>query len=280
MTTKAPSMLVDTAHAWEDTFSSAIFAGIVGDINHPDGYHISYEDNPSGNYSVTRSCDHPPNMPTSLEEYASAIDMSMNTTDMKTCYDRVMKVYNDKTDPRRRYFNAFNGWNGSGDAKRVDFIANVIGYATSDHKSHSHCEMPRCYCMTAKAGRAWISTFKGESKQTWTDREEDMTVTDPDAEKIAKKTLTLDGVIDNPKWRGDHATNPKIQLDSAVEIAMEVGHEASVAAAEAVQLGKDNAAALARIEAAIAAGPLPQPTKGKMTGDMTFTPDVPETPVS
>jgi hypothetical protein len=167
MTTKAPQLLLDTAHAWEDQYSSAVFAGIVGDLNHPDGYHISYEDNPSGNYSIVRSCDKPPNMAKSLEEYAAAIDMSMSTTDMKTCYNRVLKVYNDSSDPRRKYINAFNGWNGTGDAKRIDFIAKSIGYASPDHKSHCHCEMPRCYLADKLAGQAWLSIFGGQTKEQW-----------------------------------------------------------------------------------------------------------------
>ena len=48
--------------------------------------------------------------------------------------------------------------------------------------------------------------------------------------------------------------------------------ESAADAKLAVELAKDNAAALARIEAAIAAGPVPAPVDGTLSGDVTFTP--------
>lgn len=102
--------------------------------------------------------------------------------------------------------------------------------------------------------------------------EGDVALTDAEIEKIASKTLTLDGVVDNPTWRSDHSTNAKIQLSSAVEIAMEVGHEASTKADQAL-------AALARIEALLAGGaPLPPPggeTSATFTGTVEFKPATP-----
>jgi hypothetical protein len=273
MTTKAPSMLVDTAHAWEDMFPSAIFAGIVGDINHPDGYHISYEDNPGGNYSIVRSPDKPPKMPSANAVMASAIDMSMNKTDMVTHYNRIIKVYNDHTDPRRRYFNAVNCWDGkSANAVRLDLYANTKSTATNDHKSHVHDEYPRMYCQDPMAGQAHLSVWSGQSKEDW---ENDMGIMEGVTKAGLQDFVRTDDAVPNLPWRSDYrplgedapptgpqgGTNQYIMWETWF---IEMGQE--------TMRQRD---ALARIEAAIAAGPLPQPTKGKMTGDVTFIPDAP-----
>jgi hypothetical protein len=61
--------------------------------------------------------------------------------------------------------------------------------------------------------------------------EEDMPITDADAEKIARKVLTLDGVIDNPN-PATAPDNPFISLETAVRNGEIVGRrtEAKVAA--------------------------------------------------
>lgn len=165
MTTLAHDMTRVYAAKWEDLFSSAVFAGIVGDMAHKKagGYHISIEDQSSTNYSVTRSADKAPpgNWPRNL---ASAVDMSMSTADMITMWNRVYAVWLDQTDPRREYFNAFNGWNGKGDAERLDFVANTRNVASSDHKSHCHDETKRCYAGHQQAYTAKLSVFAGETK--------------------------------------------------------------------------------------------------------------------
>jgi hypothetical protein len=173
MTTKAPDMLLDTAHKWEDLLPSAVFAGIVGDANHPDGYHISYDDNSKSNYSTTRPPDKPPNMPSANAVMASAIDMSMNKTDMVTSYKRIKAVYDNKNDTRRKYFNAVNCWSGTGDAQRLDLYANEISYASPDHKSHVHDEYARMYCQDPKAGRAHLSVWSGQTHDQWLAQEGD-----------------------------------------------------------------------------------------------------------
>jgi hypothetical protein len=168
MTTLAPSMLRAAMAKWEDQYASAVFAGIVGDAAHRlnGGYHISIEDQPSGNYSVTRPKDKAP--PGKWRrDLASAGDMSKNTKDMIEGYKYWNALFNDRTDPRRKYFNAVNCWDGTGDAVRLDFVANTRSFATPDHRSHEHAELCRMYAEDPEAGRALVSVVSGDTKEQW-----------------------------------------------------------------------------------------------------------------
>jgi hypothetical protein len=85
----------------------------------------------------------------------------------------VHAVWADHSDPRRKYVNAINGWDGSGDAIRLDFDKNVAEYASPDHKWHDHGELHRRYVRDPKAALAVVSIYRGESKAVWIAREED-----------------------------------------------------------------------------------------------------------
>jgi len=165
VTTMAPDLLLQFAADWEKIYKSAVFSGIVGDKAHQarGGYHIAIEDQPSDNYSITRPDDKAP-PGTWPRNKASAVDMSMNTADMKLCAQRLQAAWNDKSDPRRKYLNAFNGWLGTGDAARWDFYANKKLFATSDHKWHVHLEFRRKWIDSKVAMTAVLSILKGEPK--------------------------------------------------------------------------------------------------------------------
>ncbi|MEV1315381.1 hypothetical protein AB0J14_04770 [Micromonospora arborensis] len=158
------------ADQWEDHcgYSSAVLSGIVPDSRHLDngGYHCSVEDlrkyGNSRDYSNTRPDDKDQNV-----RYGAAVDVSMSPADMKKCHDRVRRVWADKTDPRRRFLNAINAWDGSGDAVRLDFVTGAAGYASPDHKWHNHGEVRRRYLIDMTAAKAIVSALKGESKQQY-----------------------------------------------------------------------------------------------------------------
>jgi hypothetical protein len=152
---------------------SAVLSGIVPDSRHLDngGYHCSVEDlkryGNGGDYSNTRVDDKNFNV-----KYGAAFDVTMSTADMKKAHKRIYAVWKDRSDPRRKYVNAVNCWDGSGDAVRLDFKKNTVGYASPDHTWHTHNDMPRRYLLDPKAARAWISMYAGEGKATWIAREE------------------------------------------------------------------------------------------------------------
>ncbi len=168
MATLAHDRTRQFARDWQALFPSAVISGVIGDEAHRSrgGYHISVEDQPATNYSVIRPDDKAP--PGSWSRrHASAVDMSMNRTDMIRCTTRVRAVHRDPTDPRRRYLNAVNGWRGSGDAERYDFYAGTVGWADAGHQSHVHLEFRRRYVTDPAAYKAALSILAGESKATY-----------------------------------------------------------------------------------------------------------------
>lgn len=164
MATIATPQLKKLAADWEKLYKSAEFSGIVGDAAHAlrGGYHISRQDQGAQNYSVTRPDDR-----LGRGDAAAAIDMTLNESDMVLCTNRLIALFADKSDPRRQYLNAFNGWVGSGSAKRYDIVANRVGTATSDHRSHVHAEVRRRYTESTIAINAIHSGLKGESKAAY-----------------------------------------------------------------------------------------------------------------
>ncbi|MCG5464241.1 hypothetical protein MED01_002406 [Micromonospora sp. MED01] len=194
------------ADQWENHcgYPSAVLSGIVPDGRHLDngGYHCSVEDlKRFGNqrdYSNIRPDDKDRNV-----RYGAAIDMSLSPSDMKRSHDRMRKVWVDTTDPRRKYLNAFNTWDGSGDAVRLDFYAGTAGYASPDHKWHDHQEVRRRYVLDMTAAEAIVSALKGETKQQYLNSadpiktptvEDDMTPEEHNWLATVHKNLTmLDG---------------------------------------------------------------------------------------
>lgn len=204
MTTRAPGGLrFATVTAWEATYSSAVFSGIVGDQAHmrTGGYHISIEDQPSAtNYSVIGVDDKAPPGDWS-RQLASALDMSMSKTDMITSTRRWMAVWSDKSDPRRKYFRGFNGWLGSGNAQRWDFVTGTVGTASNDHQWHQHTEWLRRYADDPMAHEAGISIVIGETKATWMARYPEPGTTPPDTSPIHPKGSRTLRLI-NPPMNG------------------------------------------------------------------------------
>jgi hypothetical protein len=176
MATIAPAQLVFLANQWEELYASAVLSGIVGDQAHAarGGYHISIQDQPSSNYSVIRPDDKAP-PGTWPRNTASAVDMTMNTSDMKKCHIRLREAWKNRSkDVRMKYINAWNGWDGEGDAGRYDVVTGSVGTATADHKWHIHLEIRRRYVNDRAAMLAILSILKGETLEQFLG-EDDMT---------------------------------------------------------------------------------------------------------
>src|SRR5690349_2007947 len=149
------------ANEWEKLYGSAILSGIVGDLAHKKrgGYHISRQDQPSDNYSVIRTDDK-----LGPSDRAAAIDMTMSTADIIKCHKRLRACFQNRSkDPRTKYINAWNGWDGQGDAGRYDVVKGTVTTASSDHKWHIHLEIRRRYVNDRKAMEAILSMLKGEA---------------------------------------------------------------------------------------------------------------------
>ena len=166
MATLAPPLVKKLALDWEKEYGSAVLSGVIGDLLHRlrGGYHISREDQPNTNFSVKRPQDKAGQGPDNM---AAAIDMTMNAADMKKCTARLVAAYNDRSDPRRKYINAFNGYSGIGTARRYDVYASVVAFANDSHKWHVHLEIRRAYVGSAAAMQAILSILRGESKASY-----------------------------------------------------------------------------------------------------------------
>jgi hypothetical protein len=169
MTTLSTSVLNDIAWHWDSScgLASATLSGIVGDLAHAasGGYHISIEDQVnSNNYSIRLQKDKAP--PGNwARNRASAIDMSMNPTDMATMWWRFHAVFvNRANDPRAQYIRAVIGLNPTiGRAQRMDFATGAITDATRDHDWHWHEELYRMYSQDASMIPAVKSVHLGQS---------------------------------------------------------------------------------------------------------------------
>lgn len=167
MSTLSTSMLNSLASQWEDSYGSAVLSGIVGDLAHKarGGYHISREDQSSTNYSVIRADDKPGMGPS---DRAAAIDMTMSTADIIKCHTQLRNFWKNRAnDPRMQYINAWNGWDGTGDAGRYDVVKGTVETASSDHKWHIHLEVRRRYVNDTTAQKAILSMLKGESVNSY-----------------------------------------------------------------------------------------------------------------
>lgn len=165
---------IATAAVGDCGYPSAVLSGIVPDRRHLDrgGYHCSVKDlrryGNEDDYSNRRDDDRDLN-----EEYGAAVDVSLSKADMVKNHKRVHAVWKDRSDPRRKYLNAINTWDGSGEAVRLDFVTNKASYASPDHTWHFHLEVRRRHVRSDKAARAVISVLGGESRADWVAREEE-----------------------------------------------------------------------------------------------------------
>lgn len=174
-----------TVDQLEATYKSAVFAGILPDAAHRKrgGYHVClvhlWAAGLADDYSNTRRLDESPAFTVQGRGFSAAFDVSLGPADMKRLHGNVRRVWLDKTDPRRKWINAINCWDGSGPAVRYDFQADTQGEASDDHTWHTHGDEPRAYVDVYrdeveawKAARAYASVMTGESRAVWTAREE------------------------------------------------------------------------------------------------------------
>lgn len=165
MATRATPTMLAFAAEWDGLYPSAVFSGIVGDPAHAlrGGYHMSIIDNPAGNYSITRKDDAAP-PGTWPRDCASAVDMNLNLTDMKRCHARLVGVWRNRAnDPRAKYINGHNGWDGNDGPGRYDWVTGAVSSADDGHKWHVHLEWKRRYVNDPAASKAILSILKGET---------------------------------------------------------------------------------------------------------------------
>jgi peptidoglycan hydrolase-like protein with peptidoglycan-binding domain len=145
-------------------YPSAVPSGIVGDTRHQKlrqgSYHLSRQDCPPRTFSVIRPDDVAGQGP---DDAASAFDVSMRRKDLMIATQRVMAVWANGNDPRRKYINAVNGWTGTGDAQRFDMVSRKKSVASPDHKWHMHVSIRRKYVLSEAMVTAILSILRGDT---------------------------------------------------------------------------------------------------------------------
>jgi hypothetical protein len=196
MSTIATSQVKGLASNWQNKcgYKSAKLSGIVPDKSHLSrgGYHCSREDQPrKDNYSVVRPDDKggPSNA-------AAAIDMTMNSADMRLCTSRLAVAYNNTKDVRRKYINAFNGCTDGKNATRYDVYARKKASASKDHVWHVHLSIRRKYTQSATAMTAMFSLLRGESLSSY-------------LKSVGGTAATLPSTSGKPSFPGELKRNDK-----------------------------------------------------------------------
>lgn len=196
MSTVAPGRVRLLCTGIEKIFPSAVCSGIVGDRRHRlkgnGSYHLSRQDNPARSFSVTRPDDRAGQGP---DDLAAGFDISMSRKDMMAATARLRLAWANASDPRRKYLNAFNGWDGAGDALRFDLVARTIRYASPDHKWHVHGEIRRRYVTSGTMVVALLSALRGETVAKYLRSIGIVPATPPSALKAAPKAPAYPGRV-------------------------------------------------------------------------------------
>ena len=167
--TQPTAQMLVLAAAWEEEYSSAVFAGINGDASHQTrpGKHLSRSQNHDKFGANCWPIEHPKDK-RGPSDKGCAIDMSMSKADMRRCHTNLRKIYvNRSTDPRAAFFYAFNGWDGEGSPGRYNFIQGTITVASQDHTWHEHGETFYEYVNSGQMVRAWVSALKGQTVEEY-----------------------------------------------------------------------------------------------------------------
>ncbi len=168
MTTIAPPELLKAAREIEKLWPSAVFSGIVSDEAHKKRAtkHSSIEDNPRGSWPVTGKKDAAP-PGTWSRRHAVALDISLSRSEQNKIHNHHKKIFHDKSDPRRAYLAAFNGWDGQGSPGRYNLVTGQISVTDNSHKSHEHDEGFYQHALDPRFPHAIVSIYKLETAEQY-----------------------------------------------------------------------------------------------------------------
>lgn len=163
--TAPTAQMMRLVRGWENLYPSAVFSGINGDQAHQKqpGKHLSRSQNRdkfgANAWPIAHAKDKQ-----GPSDKACAVDISMSRADMKKAHTRLRKIYlNRKTDPRAKFFYAFNGWDLTGSPGRYNFIQGTISTASKDHEWHEHGETFYLYVTSDEMVTAWLSALADET---------------------------------------------------------------------------------------------------------------------
>jgi hypothetical protein len=229
-------------YLWEELHKLEPSSQLGGIYTAKPGYHGTRAENQAkwpGNYSIVDKEDLG-----GPSDKAAAIDWTF--PDAQAGHYATIDKYSSRLlasgkDPNDSRLDGWREFFGQADSdtgvEGWDFRYVEASSSDSSHLWHIHLSCDRDK-VTSKANMdKLLEVLRGD----------DMTISDADADKVAEKTLTFDGMIDTPVWHPGHSTNPKITISTAVEISMDEAHGANVKAEQAL-------AAIAELKALLTGG--------------------------
>lgn len=200
----ATQTMRNAADEFENKIASAVCSGIVGDSRHNYGYHRSAAEVSASDYS--RQLDGDKN---GIDwDAADAIDMSMNTADMKVVTRRFYDSWKSTTDLRLNYFREIIGTLDGVNVIYMDTQSGNQGSSDSSHLWHLHSGGMRCYVNNPYAWKAWVSVAVGESWDSYKSnnpgdpmtKETPASVSPPQAPPFPLPSGHVYGLITGPSW--------------------------------------------------------------------------------
>lgn len=154
---------------------SAVNSGMVGVTTNPNNnsYHHSKNSAPFKNvgaYTNRWANDLVSNHPSINRDAVTGSDRSMSRADMIKATRLYKAVFDDPTDPRRKYFAEVIGTLDGVTAIRMDFATGMITRASVDHTWHLHEGWWYLYWGSWQAADADMSIQRGETKQQYINR--------------------------------------------------------------------------------------------------------------
>lgn len=259
--TASPEIIqyVNESNALPD-YPSSVNSGILGDPEHytANSYHIPIHHLPTpGGYTNSHQDDR---VPAAENQHVSADDMSMSLADMVKQWNRYLAVFNNPNDPRRKYIAEYIGYNGVGEAERLDFQKNTRTNASRDHKWHAHRANRRKYHNSRTAYQARLSIDRGQTVAQYEGNENTMPgQTDwrieaeiYDRDKTASTPDFPNGEVNEPKKRQMAAHTAVMAKLTEIQVAL-----ASVGGPTDAQVTAQTEAIVAALEAspAVTFGP-------------------------
>jgi hypothetical protein len=154
---------------------SAVNSGLVGVTTNRNNnsYHHSKNSAPNKNrgaYTNNWFNDLTKNHPSINKDAVTGSDTSMNRADMIKSTKQFKRVFDDHTDPRRKYFAEVIGTLDGVNAIRMDFGDGSVDKASKDHTWHLHKGWWYLYWGSWEAADADLSVQRGETKAQYIER--------------------------------------------------------------------------------------------------------------
>jgi len=200
---------------------SAVNSGLVGVTTNRNNnsYHHSKNSSPNkstGAYTNRWPDDLVKNYPFISKDAVTGSDTSMNRVDMIKWTKQFKAVFDDHSDPRRKYFAEVIGTLDGVNAVRFDFGDGSVDPASKDHTWHGHKGWWYRYWSSWEAADADLSVQRGETKFQYANRHGATSVATEDEDEMI---LTAQLKSHATMWKGNGTPGTLMPVHSATALS-------------------------------------------------------------